>query len=147
MRNSPGRRPKPSAVKALAGNPGGRPLPKNEPRPIGLVERPAKLSAGAEIVWKARIVRAHWLTWADSEKAEMYCELISEYRQDKPAFPASKLAQIRNLGSELGFDPGSRARIGANLRGMVDAPPAHSEEEEEAGKNVVPITKSQKYFK
>jgi len=36
----PGRKPKPTYLKIVAGNPGRRPLNKSEPRPVGTLETP-----------------------------------------------------------------------------------------------------------
>jgi len=47
-----GRRPKPTRLKMLTGNPGKRPLNPNEPRPEATIpDAPAELSAGARAEW------------------------------------------------------------------------------------------------
>lgn len=47
-----GRRPKPRALKLITGNPGGRPLPEDEPIPVaGWPDRPTHLSKVAIAEW------------------------------------------------------------------------------------------------
>ena len=46
--SSRGRKPKPTAVKKLQGNPGKRPLNKREPKPKSDVKRPYGLGSGLQ---------------------------------------------------------------------------------------------------
>lgn len=48
-----GRKPTPTALKVLAGNPGKRALSKNEPQPTAGAEMPEHLSPRAREVWEA----------------------------------------------------------------------------------------------
>lgn len=77
-RNS-GRRPEPTAIKILRGNPGKRPLNVDEPTPpAGLVQKPADLSGRSAKVWDevAPICLAMGtLTTADVKAFVAYCEL------------------------------------------------------------------------
>ena len=77
-----GRRPKPTTLKILAGNPGRRSLPRNEPRPAaGIPACPAWLSAAAKAEWK-RIVpeldSMNLLTLADRAALAAYCQAWAE---------------------------------------------------------------------
>ena len=48
-----GRRPKPTSLKLIEGNPGKRPLDRNEPRPSpGVPTCPAHLNPSAKAEWK-----------------------------------------------------------------------------------------------
>ena len=49
----PGPKPKPTALKIAQGNPGHRPLPKNEPRPrVAAPSMPDFLDAGGRAEWR-----------------------------------------------------------------------------------------------
>lgn len=77
-RNS-GRRPQPSALKVLRGNPGQRSINAQEPRPpIGPVDKPKRLSGAATVVWEelAPVCEAMGtLTKADAKAFATLCEL------------------------------------------------------------------------
>src|SRR6267154_1897203 len=107
-----GRKPTPTVLRLITGRHlTDRPLPKNEPRPGGAPERPAKMSKVAGEMWERFIARAYWLTWADTRKARLWCVLEAEAQKSVAKMTASRIAQLRALGSELGFDPASRARL------------------------------------
>jgi hypothetical protein len=106
-----GRKPTSTVVKLAMGNPGKRKLPEREPAPVGPIERPAKLHGRPGALWDRFIERAYWLTWADGPKALMWCHLQAEFEQSPKNMVASRIAQLRALGSELGLDPASRARL------------------------------------
>ncbi len=112
-----GRRPKPTHLRLVGGNAGKRPLTKAEPTPeYGPPEKPPGIDGEAAALWDLRIARAHWLTWADTDKAAMWCLLQAEFYASEGQMVAARIGQLRALGSELGFDPSSRARIGAGGR-------------------------------
>jgi hypothetical protein len=98
-----------------------RPPPRDEPQPGGRPAKPAKMSKLAERMWDEFIAPAFWLTWADSRKARMWCYLEAEAERSVHRMNSSRIAQLRALGSELGFDPASRARLGAGGGGGGDA--------------------------
>ncbi len=57
-----GRRPKPTALKLIAGNPGKRPLNRNEPKPAHSVPTcPAHLSPTGKAEWKRLAHEMHRL--------------------------------------------------------------------------------------
>lgn len=107
-----GRKPKPAILRLISGNAGKRPLPAADPLPAGSVERPNKLRGNAGKLWDRVIARAWWLTWADSSKALMWCHLQAEFERAPGKMLSSRIAQLRSLGSELGFDQAARTRMG-----------------------------------
>jgi hypothetical protein len=100
-----GRRPSPTFLKLVKGNPGRRPIPQGEPEPGGPIERPPKLKGKPAELWDRFIARAFWLTWADGPEALMWCHLQAEFERGPDKMIAGRIAQLRALGSELGFDP------------------------------------------
>lgn len=133
-----GRRPKPTAQKALAGNPGKRALNKNEPD-FGLVtdiDPPDWLGEHATRVWQMvvpQLLRAKVLALTDLHNVEAFCTAYDNWRLAQesirehgivvagasggpvknPALTAANEAmrQMVTFGSMLGLDPASRARI------------------------------------
>jgi len=132
-----GRRPKPTRIKILTGNPGKRALNKNEPRPDPVVpECPPELGASAQREWH-RLVgdlsKFQLLTNLDRAALAAYCgayalwaeatEAIQKYGTMVKApsgFPmqspyiaiANRQAEIMmRIASEFGFTPASRSRI------------------------------------
>src|SRR5262249_850991 len=103
-------------------NAGKRPLPPPDPLTPGSVERPPRLRGPALRLWKRFIARAWWLTWADSPKAFMWCHLQAEYEKAPAKMIASRIAQLRAAGSELGFDQASRARMAVPTPAAADDP-------------------------
>ena len=131
--------PKPSALRALQGNPGKRPLPKNEPK----VRRfrsppppPERLGTGrAHDTWVEMaelLVEARVLTMGDRPILEGYCmayERLAEAEADcqvngvvlddgdrRVRNPATSIVneagkQLRDFSALLGLDPSSRTRI------------------------------------
>ena len=55
-----GRKPKPTALKLVTGNPGKRPLNDHEPQPEAAIpEVPAHLSGEAKAEWDRIVIRLH----------------------------------------------------------------------------------------
>lgn len=133
-----GRRPKPTAQKALAGNPGKRALNKNEPdfALVTNIDPPEWLGENAAKVWKMvvpELLRAKVLALTDLHNVEAFCTAYDNWRmaQDavrehgivvtgamggpmkNPALTAANEAmrQMVTFGSMLGLDPASRSRI------------------------------------
>jgi hypothetical protein len=119
-----GKKPTATILKLVTGNPGHRPLAKDEPTPTGPVERPAKLKKAIAKYWDTWISRAFWLTWADSPKALMWCHLQAEFEKSPAGMVSARIAQLRALGSELGLDPASRQRLGTKDNGGKKKDPA-----------------------
>jgi P27 family predicted phage terminase small subunit len=132
-----GRKPKPTQVKALTGNPGKRPLNLDEPRPVAAIpDCPPELSPAAQREW-ARLVgeldQLRMLTNLDRAGLAAYCgayalwaeatEALQKYGvmvKSPTGFPiqspylsiANRQAEIMmRIASEFGFTPASRGRI------------------------------------
>jgi hypothetical protein len=116
-----GRKPKPAALKLVTGNPGKReveqpvdpaaaPAPRMRAQPL---VPPRKLSKAQRSKWDAFIEPAWWLTEFDVSKAYAWICLQMEFEKSPVTMVAARIAQLRALGSELGFDPASRARMPA----------------------------------
>jgi len=151
-----GRKPKPSALKLLAGNPGKRALNKREPRPRREIPSPpAHLSDGARTAWGAlstRLDRLGLLTELDAFALELLCENYAEIltlRQDvttagryqavttatgdkmERARPAAAMLadaerRFRGMMSEFGLTPSARSRIETTDDADRDADPAEA---------------------
>jgi P27 family predicted phage terminase small subunit len=80
------RPPKPTALKLIQGNPGKRPLNKQEPDPTYLQDLtpPPWLPAGAKLVWEEMApaaVAAKVLTEIDVQAFAMGCVAVADYRR------------------------------------------------------------------
>lgn len=106
-----GRKPTPTVLRLITGNAGKRPMPPADPLAAGSIERPSKMPKRVAELWDAFITRAWWLTWADGPKALMWCHLQTEYLKSPTKMIASRIAQLRALGAELGFDQAARVRL------------------------------------
>lgn len=133
----PGRRPKPTALKRLTGNPGKRALNHNEPQTRSRRPKlPSHLGAVAQGEWKrlTRELRAmNLLASADADALAMYCQLYerwvdaSKQLTDKGmvvetenGFPVLSpylsianqcIKQMLRILIEFGMTPASRSRI------------------------------------
>ncbi len=134
-----GRRPKPTRLKYLTGNPGKRPLNPYEPRPEASVpECPPELGPAARREWDRLVgdlAKLNMLTnldraalaaycgayalWADAtEQIQKYGSMIKSptgYPVQSPYIAiANRQAEIMlRISSEFGFTPASRSRIAA----------------------------------
>ena len=142
-----GRPPKPTAIKALEGNPGKRPLNKNEPKPQPTAPKcPSWLTADAKKEWRRlskELEAMGLLTRVDMAAFAGYCqayarwkeaeEFISKhgsilktstgYIQQIPqvSIAQQNLKQMRNFCSELGLSPSARSRLSiANNGGVIE---------------------------
>jgi P27 family predicted phage terminase small subunit len=132
-----GRRPKPTRLKVLTGNPGKRPLNECEPRPEPVIpECPPELSEVARREWNRlapELVALRIITNLDRAALAAYCnayalwaeatEAVQKYGtmiKSPSGFPVqSPYVAIANrqtdilirIGSEFGFTPASRSRI------------------------------------
>ena len=132
-----GRRPKPVALKLLTGNPGKRPLNRNEPKPMTTTpDCPPELSPAAQQEWKrlvSELSALNMLTNLDRVALATYCEAYalwveaisairkygtmvkspSGYPMQSPYLAiANKQAEIMmRIASEFGLTPASRSRI------------------------------------
>jgi P27 family predicted phage terminase small subunit len=142
-----GRKPTPTVIKMLNGNPGRRALPLYEPRPqeVPLDFKP-NLEGDALDVWREiapALIDSGVLLSTDVFMAGMLCQQVALYRrahdavararsfasprtgQVSPALTAmnKSLAAIRALAADFGLTPSARARI-------VAAPPASATDED-----------------
>jgi P27 family predicted phage terminase small subunit len=132
-----GRRPKPTRLKVLTGNPGRRPLNVNEPRPEALIpDCPVELGPVARREWDrlvAELAPLRMLTNLDRAAQASYCGAYGMWAEATEAiqkfgtmvkapsgFPvqspyvsiANRQAEIMmRIASEFGFTPASRSRI------------------------------------
>ena len=137
-----GRKPKPTAKKLLAGNPGKRALNKAEPEfsKITNVDPPEWLSDRACQMWRMvvpELLRENVVAITDLHNVEAFCVAYDNWRMAQesvqqhgivvagaqggpmknPALTAANetMRQIVTFGSMLGLDPASRTRlIGGN---------------------------------
>lgn len=137
-----GRKPKPTAKKLLAGNPGKRAINKAEPEfsKITNVDPPEWLSDRAAQMWRMvvpELLRENVVAITDLHNVEAFCVAYDNWRMAQasvakngivvtgaqggpiknPALTAANetMRQIVTFGSMLGLDPASRTRlIGGN---------------------------------
>lgn len=134
-----GRRPKPTRLKVLTGNPGKRPLNAGEPRPEPAVpDCPVELSPLARREWDrlaGELAKLRILTQLDRAALAAYCGAYALWAEATEAiqiygamvkspngFPvqspyvaiANRQAEIMmRIACEFGFTPASRSRIAA----------------------------------
>ena len=136
-----GRRPKPTRLKELTGNPGRRPLNRREPVAVGRAMCPAHLDAIAREEW-ARVGPQHegkgfvgsvdyaaqagycasYSVWVRAERgmASVKGVLVRRGKSgDVEAMPFIKIArealdQMRKFMGEFGMTPSSRSRLIGN---------------------------------
>lgn len=130
--------PKPTALKVIEGNPGKRPLTKNEPEPETLThfpKAPERFNLEARKEWKRTgpvLFNAGLITAADLPMFEAYCQAWGNYVTAQREYDGEPLvmgqrgnlvknpcAQIARdnldkaiaLAREFGMTPSSRSRI------------------------------------
>jgi P27 family predicted phage terminase small subunit len=136
-----GPKPQPTAKKKLHGNPGRRPLPKNEPKPTisaGVPRPPKSLDKIARKEWIKKAKRLHpagLLTEIDLTALEAYCvtyatwvaarehlaehgmvmRAASGYPLQSPylAIANKAMVEMRKWIVEFGMTPSSRSRVEA----------------------------------
>jgi phage terminase small subunit len=116
-----GRRPQPTALKVLRGNPGQRPINDAEPKPpAGDVAKPASLSVAAAVVWDEEApiaIAMGTLTKADRRAFGTMCELVSIFESNAAkAEPSSSTAvntanSLKAYFDFFGLTPVGRSRI------------------------------------
>lgn len=78
-----GRPPKPTKLKILTGNPGGRPLNDQEPQPLRVMpDCPKRLRAREKKIWQhiaAKLFDCRLLTQIDDIALATFCEYYAEY--------------------------------------------------------------------
>ncbi|MBI5951887.1 MAG: phage terminase small subunit P27 family [Chloroflexi bacterium] len=132
-----GRKPKPTEIKKLAGNPGKRALNRAEPRPRVVLPRASShLSDEEKSKWKLLVKELHplgLLTSLDLDALERYCvlyvrwvkaermvrekgEIIKTAAGNIIQNPYLSIANralddLNKLGAEFGMTPSSRSRV------------------------------------
>lgn len=136
-----GRKPVPTALRLLRGNPRKRPVNRKEPTPAPLsaLDPPAWLDPNAQEEWRRlapMLARLGVLTETDSDALSAYCEAFTTWKQatakirqfgmvvkanqagfELPVIsPYVKIAnhamaQMRGMLTEFGMTPSARARI------------------------------------
>lgn len=132
-----GRKPKPTALRELQGNPGKRPLNKREPKPSGTPTCPSHLDADAKKEWKRisrELTTLGLLTSVDRAALAAYCAAYSRWvaaelniqkfgtviKSPKSGFPIQNpyvsvantaLDHLRKFAAEFGLTPASRTRL------------------------------------
>ena len=135
-----GRKPKPTALKLLEGNPGKRPINEHEPvPPKGTVKCPTWLEPEAKKEWKRlapSLEAMGVLTQADLTAVAGYCQAYARWKEAEEFIsqhgsifqtpsgyvqqvPQVSIAQqnlkiMQSFCSEFGLTPATRARIIAN---------------------------------
>ena len=141
-----GRPPKPTAIKILEGNPGNRPLNKNEPKPESkLPECPDWLEDEAKKEWKRlakELEDIGLLTNVDMAVFAGYCQSYARWREAEEfiskhgsilktasgyiqqipqvSIAQQNLKQMRNFCSELGLTPSARSRLQINKKNTIE---------------------------
>ena len=142
-----GRKPKPTALKKLEGNPGKRPLNELEPLPqVTMLRCPNWLEPEARKEWRRLapvLIGAGILTGADAVPFAGYCQAYARWKEAEEFIsqhgsifqtpsgyvqqvPQVSIAQqnlkiMQSFCSEFGLTPATRARIIANGGGKDDA--------------------------
>jgi len=133
----PGRKQTPTALKVVRGNPGKRPLPKNEPKPARSTPKaPSYLSNEAKAHW-GRVVKqlaaVGLMTDLDVDALAAYCEVFTRWVdanekirrhgavvKSRNGFPTispfvhvadKAFVQMRALLTEFGMTPSSRTCV------------------------------------
>lgn len=105
-----GRKPSATIIKLARGNPGKRPVRREIPAD-GRPAKPPRLSRRAAQLWD-EVGDLPWLKAADGYKLHLWCALQAEFERSPSKMIASRIAQLRAVGSELGLDPAARVRLG-----------------------------------
>ena len=97
-----GRKPKPTKLKILAGNPGQRPLNHNEPKPDATMPKcPAWLSAEAKAVWRQvgkELHRIGVLTIVDANVLAAYCVAFATFKVASEQLDRDGLTYVSERG-------------------------------------------------
>lgn len=141
-----GRKPKPTALKRLEGNPGKRPLNELEPLPpISVLRCPNWLMPEARKEWRRlapALISMGVLSLADAVPFAAYCTAYARWREAEDeitkhgsvykdangnirpnpyiAISARQLSEIKSLAAEFGLTPATRTAIIANALSVAN---------------------------
>jgi len=147
-RGKQGRKPIPTALRVIRGNPGKRPLPKGEPKPtVGLPNPPDHLTAEAKREWwrmGRRLVKLGLMTEIDKAALAVYCQAWArweeaearirevdlvmpgaQFNKQRKEFIKQAAEAMRDLMRylvEFGMTPSSRSRV-SSVKPAVDEDP------------------------
>lgn len=136
-----GRKPKPSAIKELEGNPGKRALNKKEPKPAaGVPKCPNHIKGAAQTEWKrliAELAEMKLLVKADRAAIVLCCSawamyvkacnklekegevIVSDkggmYQNPWVAIRNRSMEQVHKFYAEFGLTPSSRTRVKVDM--------------------------------
>ena len=113
-----GRRPKPSRLRLIQGNPGKRPINDREPETAGPLGNPPESWTPAQAaIWDELVanVPRGILTRSDRLLVEIAARLLGQIRGNADV-NAAVIMQFRACLSEMGMAPGSRTRLLASGR-------------------------------
>ena len=136
-----GRKPKPTKLKIVEGNPGKRAINQNEPKVMGTPRCPEHLDEEAKKEWKRMsklLSKAGLLANVDKAQLAMYCQAWGRWveaeeklkkhgmivRAPKSGYPMQSpylaianqaMKQLQTSLVEFGMSPSSRSRINLNL--------------------------------
>ncbi|MDQ3275179.1 MAG: P27 family phage terminase small subunit [Actinomycetota bacterium] len=122
-----GRKPKPTHLKIVTGNPGRRKINTREPVPTGPVVRPAFLVGRRAEIWDEyapALVALKVLSPIDAHTFATWCCLAAELEEDPAGMLAARISQMRALASSFGLDASARARLGLNGKEKDEDPAA-----------------------
>ncbi len=118
-----GMRPKPTALKLIAGNPGKRPVNAQEPHlPPSATHAPEWLTDAARAHWERlapMLIGAGVVRESDRDVLATYCTLFAEFTEQVRTggkVPSATVGQLRQLMGELGMTPSARSRIIADKK-------------------------------
>lgn len=114
-----GRRPKPTKLKLLHGNPGKRKVSKTEPQPELGIPKPPKWLQGESLDEWNRITpeleNTGVMALIDESMLAMYCQMFGRWLIAEKAnmpLPVAYAAQVRLAAASFGLEPSSRAKLG-----------------------------------
>jgi P27 family predicted phage terminase small subunit len=98
-----GRKPIPTTLRIVRGNPGKRPLPKDEPKPVvGLPNPPDHLTAEAKREWwrmGRRLVKLGIMTEIDKAGLAVYCQTWARWEEAE-----AKIREVDDVMPGTQFD-------------------------------------------
>ena len=119
-----GRKPKPTHLKVVTGNPHQHRLNDREPEAAGLLgEPPAGWKPGAIELWHEVVACAPaWvLTKSDRHLVEIAVRLLAQIRSNAEVVSAT-VTQFRACLSEMGMTPSARSRLFTSGHGGSENP-------------------------
>ena len=113
-----GRKPKPTAVKVLEGNPGKRSLNTAEPKPEKKAPRcPSWLEDEAKKEWKRmskQLEQLGILTEIDMAAFAGYCQAYARWKEAQVSIAQTYLKIMNKFCEQFGLTPSARSRIVAD---------------------------------